>query len=153
MISPSGPSHAELAFDSLARGDVLPAVDLTISGDDVRAYLEATGERVDHWNEHVPPVMLSALMLATLLAQVEIPKGIMHTGHEHEARRAVRIGEPLRITVQVTAHSVRRGALMASFETTARSAVDGGDVAVSRASVMVPPAEGAATSEGEGTAE
>lgn len=132
---------AGLAFDSLARGDVLPAVDLTITADDVRAYLDATGERADRWDDRVPPVMMSALMLATLLAQVEIPQGIMHTGHEHESKRPVRVAEPLRVTVRVSAHAVRRGALMASFDTEARA----GDevVAVSRASVLVPPPAGA----------
>ncbi len=141
MTSPAG-----LAFDSLARGDRLPPVDLAITADEVRAYLDATGEPADRWGDRVPPVMLSALMLAALLAQVEIPKGIMHTGHEHESTRPVRIGEPLRVTVQVTSYSVRRGALMAAFDTEARS----GDevVAVSRASVLVPPAEGAPDASG-----
>lgn len=148
MVSPSGASPAAFTFDSLARGDVLPSVDLSITSDDVRAYLDATGERADRWGDRVPPVMLSALMLATLLAQVEIPKGIMHTGHEHESKRPVRIAEPLRVTVQVASYSVRRGALMATFDTEARA----GDevVAVSHASVLVTPAEGAAS---EGTAE
>ncbi len=143
-----------LAFDSLSRGDAFPAVDLVVTGADVRAYLEATGEPADRWSDRVPPVMLSALMLATLLAQVEIPKGIMHTGHEHESVRAARIGEALRVTVQVTSYSVRRGALMASFDTEARSADGAGDevIAISRASVLVPPADGT-TSATEGNAE
>lgn len=128
-------------MDSFARGDVLPPMDLAISRDDVRAYLDATGEATERWADRVPPVMLSALMLAVLLAQVEIPPGLLHTGHEHESYRPVRAGEPLAVSVQVSAYSVRRGALMASFEAEARS----GDevVAVSRASVMVPPPGGA----------
>ena len=106
---------AGLAFDSLARGDVLPAVDLTITADDVRAYLDATGERADRWDDRVPPVMMSALMLATLLAQVEIPQGIMHTGHEHESKRPVRVAEPLRVTVRVSAHAVRPLGLVITY--------------------------------------
>ena len=129
-------------FDSFTRGEVLPAVPLVIAADDVRAYLDATGEDAARWDGRVPPVMLSALMLGVLLAQVEIPLGIMHTGQEHEAHRPVQIGEPLTIVVTVTAHSVRRGALMAAFDSEARS----GDevVAVSRTSVMVPPPGGGA---------
>ena len=136
-------SPTRFAFDSLTRGDVLPTVDLSITHDDVRAYLEATGEPADRWADRVPPVMLSALMLATLLAQVEIPKGVMHTGQEHESMRPVRIGEPLTVTVLVSSHAVRRGALMAAFDAEARA----GDevVAVARASVLVPPPDEAAT--------
>lgn len=138
------------AFDSLSRGDVLPTVDLTITRADVEAYLDATGEPMDRWGDRVPPVMLSALMLAALLGQVEIPKGVMHTGQEHESLRPVRIGEPLTVTVLVSSHAVRRGALMAAFEAEARS----GDevVAISRASVLVPP-EGDAGEQVEGSAE
>ncbi|MGE3857195.1 MAG: MaoC family dehydratase N-terminal domain-containing protein [Dehalococcoidia bacterium] len=139
-------SPTRFAFDSLSRGDVLPTVDLTITAEDVRAYLDATGESADHWPDRVPPVMMSALMLATLLGQVEIPQGVMHTGQEHECLRPVRVGEPLTVTVLVSSYAVRRGALMAAFDAEARA----GDevVAVSRASVLVPPADGAAASDG-----
>lgn len=144
-------SPTRFAFDSLERGDVLPAVDLTVTADDVRAYLEATGEPADRWGDRVPPVMLSALMLAALLGQVEIPQGVMHTGQEHESLRPVRIGEALTVTVLVSSYAVRRGALMAAFDAEARA----GDevVAVSRASVLVPPpADSPDASGSEGTA-
>ena len=148
-VTPPNPSTSEptrIVFESLSRGDVLPVQPLTITADDVRAYLDATGEPAERWSDHVPPVMLSALMLATLLGQVVIPQGVMHTGQEHEARRPVRLGESLMVTVTVSSYSVRRGALMASFETEARA----GDevVAVSRASVLVPPPEGATDTSG-----
>jgi acyl dehydratase len=135
-------SPTRFAFDTLSRGDVLPTVDLTVTHEDVRAYLDATGEPADRWGEHVPPVMLSALMLAALLGQVEIPKGVMHTGQEHESMRPVRIGEALTVTVLVSSHAVRRGALMAAFDAEAR--VGDEVVAISRASVLVPPPEDAA---------
>ena len=145
---------ARITFDSLARGAILSSVDLTITHDDVRAYLDATedttedatedatGEQADRRREHVPPMMLSALMLAALLGQVEIPQGVMHTGQEHESRRAVRIGEPLTVTLTVSSYALRRGALIAAFDAEARA----GDevVATSRASVLVPPAEASA---------
>ena len=88
-VTPPNPSTSEptrIVFESLSRGDVLPVQPLTITADDVRAYLDATGEPAERWSDHVPPVMLSALMLATLLGQVVIPQGVMHTGQEHEAR-------------------------------------------------------------------
>ena len=130
----------QAAFASLLRADLLPSSDLVISAEDVRAYLDATGEPAERWRALVPPLMLDALMLGVLLRQVELPRGLMHTGQEHESRRAVRIGEPLSIQFRVASNAVRSGALFAVFEAEARA--DGEVVATLRASVMAPkPAE------------
>ena len=149
-MTSANPSPAEtprIAFESLSRGDSLPTLPLQITAADVQAYLEATGESAARWGDRVPPLMLSALMLATLLGQVVIPPGVMHTGQEHESRRPIRLGEPLEVAISVTSYAVRRGALIASFDMEARA----GDavVAVSRASVLVPPPEGPADGSAE----
>ena len=47
-------SPTRFAFDTLARGDVLPTVDLTITHDDVRAYLDA-------WDVALTPELLTAI--------------------------------------------------------------------------------------------
>ena len=131
---------APAAFASLSRGDTLPPIDLVITADDVRAYLDATGESLEGWRVHVPPLMLDALMLGILLQQAELPPGLMHTGQEHQSRRPVRIGEPLTIQFRVASNAVRGGAIFAVFEAEARA---GDQSAVTlRASVMAPkPAE------------
>ena len=131
---------AQAAFASLSRGDMLPPIDLVITADDVRAYLDATGESVARWQQYVPPLMLDALMLGILLQQAELPSGLMHTGQEHESRRPARIGESLTIQFRVASNAVRSGAIFAVFEAEARA----GDavMATLRASVMAPkPAE------------
>ena len=127
-----------VAFHSLTRGDRLPPVEMTITAEDVHAYLDATGAASERWREYVPPLMLSALMLGVLLSQAELPPGLMHTGHEHHARRPIRIGEPISVQFSVASNVVRSGALFAVFDAEARA----GDelVATLRASVMAPNA-------------
>ena len=127
-----------IAFASLARGDTLPPVPLAITAEDVRAYLDATGEDPARWPDRVPPIMLDALMLGVLLEQAELLPGLMHTGQEHESRRAVRIGELLTVQFTVISNAVRGGATFAVFEAEARA----GDevVATTRSSVMAPKA-------------
>ncbi|MEX2446598.1 MAG: hypothetical protein WD734_04595 [Dehalococcoidia bacterium] len=136
------PPAPQPTFATLSRGDLLPTVDLTITTEDVQAYLEATGASAPRWWHYVPPLMLDARMLAILLEQVELPPGLMHTGHEHEARRPVHIGEPLVVQFSVASNAVRNGALFAVFDAEARA----GDevVSVLRASVMSPAAPAAA---------
>ncbi len=131
-------SHDPIAFDTLSRGDSLPPVALSITEADVLAYLDATGEDAARWPEHVPPIMLDALMLGVLLEQAELLPGLMHTGQEHESRRAVRIGEPITVQFTVASNSVRSGATFAVFDAEAR--VGDEVVATMRASVMAPPA-------------
>ncbi len=140
---------AQAVFASLLRGDRLPSIELVISAADVRAYLDATGEPAARWQVLVPPLMLDALMLGVLLRQAELPPGLMHTGQEHESRRAVRIGEPLRIQFRVASNAVRSGAIFAVFEAEARAG--GTVVATLRASVMAPrpAADGAGGTDAE----
>ncbi len=131
-----------LNFRSLARGDTLPEFPLSMSATEVRAYLEATGERSELWETHVPPLALGARALAGLMDRVELLAGTVHTRQEYEFRRAVTIDEPLAVRITVDSHSERRGALFSAFEceivTAAGEPVGGG-----RATVMVPPAEAA----------
>ena len=105
-----------LEFTDLQKGQAFARLPLTISNDDVEAYLESTGESSAAWQEIVPPIYLDAVAIATLLGTVAIPKGVMHTGQEHETTRAARIGEPLTLEMRVSALSERRGAIVAAFE-------------------------------------
>jgi hypothetical protein len=112
---------ASVPFGSLERGYAVPEFALSLSHDDVLAYLDATGEAPERWGERVPPLMLIAHMLAGLLERVSIPLTIMHTGQEFEVRRGARIGEPLTVQLSMVSHSVRRGAIIAAFDGEVRS--------------------------------
>lgn len=116
---------------------------LTLTAEDVRAYLEATGEPVERWTGAVPPLMLIARMIGGLLERIEIPDRLLHAGQEFEMQRALRFDEPVEIRFTVASIGTRGGAVMASFGIDAASG-DGDAVATARASVVVPPEEGAA---------
>jgi hypothetical protein len=105
-----------LRFEDLQKGQAFARFPLTISRAEVEAYLDSTGESPEVWREHVPPIFIDAIAIAALLKTVAIPKGVMHTGQEHESHRAVRIDETLDLEMRVTALSERRGAMMAAFE-------------------------------------
>ncbi len=105
-----------LHFSDLQKGQSFARLPLTVSLANVEAYLESTGESPEAWRDLVPPVYLDAVAIATLLSTVAIPKGVMHTGQEHETVRAARIGESLTLEMHVSALSERRGAIIAAFD-------------------------------------
>ncbi len=135
-------STVPIPFEDLSKGDVLPAFPLEVSTDEVRAYLEATGEPVERWSGLVPPLMLVARMIGGLLARVAIPHHLLHAGQEFEMRRALRVDELVELRPTVTALGIRQGVVMASFGIDAVAA-DEEVVATSRASVVVPRPEAA----------
>lgn len=127
-----------LHFTDLEKGQAFARLPLTVTNADVDAYLESTGESSEAWRELVPPIYLDAIAIATLLSTVAIPKGVMHTGQEHESHRAARIGEPLTLEMRVSAMSERRGAIMAAFEAELTDAQDA-SVSSMKISVMALP--------------
>ncbi|MCK9496008.1 MAG: MaoC family dehydratase N-terminal domain-containing protein [Dehalococcoidia bacterium] len=127
-----------LHFTDLEKGQAFARLPLTVTNEDVDAYLESTGESSEPWRELVPPIYLDAIAIATLLSTVAIPKGVMHTGQEHESHRAARIGEPLTLEMRVSAMSERRGAIMAAFEAELTDAQDA-SVSSMKISVMALP--------------
>jgi hypothetical protein len=112
--SPAAPPRRTLG--QLQKGDRLFPCALRVGADDVRAYLDATGESPERWEQHVPPLALIALGLAGLMERVEVVSGVVHTGQEHTFTRAVRHDEPLEVVFSVATRSERRGALITAFE-------------------------------------
>lgn len=127
-----------LQFMDLQKGQAFARLPLTVTTEDVEAYLESTGESSAAWQESVPPIYLDAVAIATLLSTVAIPKGVMHTGQEHETARAARIGEPLTLEMRVSGLSERRGAIIAAFEAELTDAEDA-TVSSMKISVMALP--------------
>lgn len=127
-----------LQFADLARGQAFARFPLTVTSEEVRAYLESTGESSEVWCEYVPPIYLDTVAIAALLRTVAIPRGVMHTGQEHESHRAVRIGEPLEMEMRVSALSERRGAIVAAFEAELLDG-EGASAVTMKISVMVLP--------------
>ena len=134
-----------LDFHSLARGDALPPIALSVSADEARAYLDATGEAAERWTDAVPPLAQGAFILGALMEQMALPAGALHTGQEFAFLRAVAPGEPLEARIEVAQHSERRGSLIVAFDLELRGA-DGEPVLRGRSTVIAPArAEGAAS--------
>ncbi|MGE3960265.1 MAG: hypothetical protein AB7F65_01120 [Dehalococcoidia bacterium] len=127
-----------LDFTDLQKGQSFARLPLTITAEEVEAYLESTGESAEAWRELVPPIYLDTVAIATLLSTVAIPKGVMHTGQEHESHRAARIGEPLELEMHVSALSERRGAILIAFEAEV-TAAGASPVSSMKISVMALP--------------
>ncbi len=127
-----------LHFSDLQKGQSFARLPLNVSLADVEAYLESTGESPEAWRDLVPPVYLDAVAIATLLSTVAIPRGVMHTGQEHETVRAARIGESLTLEMRVSALSERRGAIIAAFDADLTDE-DGAMVTSMKISVMALP--------------
>ena len=103
-------------FYRLARGDELRTIALRVSGEDVRAYLEATGEPAERWTGAVPPLAPGAFVLAALVEQLPLPSGALHTGQEFEFLRTIVPDEPLEARLRVAQRSERRGRVIVAFE-------------------------------------
>ncbi len=125
-------------FHAIRRGDVLPPIVFVATSEDVRAYLEATGESPKLWRETVPPLALGALTLAGLMAEMPLPPGALHAGQEFEFLGAVAHGQRVDARVTVAQQSERQGANIVVFASELRCA---GQVVVrGRTTVMAPVA-------------
>ncbi len=117
-----------LDFYDLARGDKLRPFSLRVSAEDVRAYLEATGEPAEPWTDAVPPLVPGAFVIAGLMEQLPLPPGALHTGQEFEFLRTIAPDEPLEARLRVAQCSERRGRVIGVLELELRA----GDVPVLR---------------------
>jgi acyl dehydratase len=128
-------------FHSLRRGDALPPIRFSVTAEQARAYLEATGEHAGAWGDVVPPLALGALTLGGLMEAMPLPPGALHGGQEFEFLEAVRHDEPVEAQLSVAQQSERQGTNIVVFACELRC----GDriVVRGRTTVMAP----AATSE------
>ena len=108
-------------FFALRQGDVLPEFSLRVDANDVRAYLDATGEPVERWRESVPPLALGALAIAGLLEEVPPPAGVVHSGQDFQFLAPVPLGQALSGRVTVVQRSERRRMLFTTFAIELRS--------------------------------
>ena len=121
-------------FFALRRGDVLPSVTFAMSGDEVRAYLDATGEAHDRWSELVPPLALGALALGALMEQLPLPSGALHAAQEFEFLAPVAHDARVEVQMSVAQQAVRAGSTIVVIASVLESG--GEPVARARSTVM-----------------
>jgi hypothetical protein len=129
-------ADARTNITSLGRGDELPPCTFSVTDDDVRAYLAATGDRGDYAGM-VPPMAVVALALRELQHTLYLPEGSLHTGQEVDHRSAVRAGETLTMRGHVAQRSERQGLVISIIEMEISS---GGEPAVTARTTIMAPA-------------
>lgn len=127
-------------FFSLQRDDTLPAIPVSINGDEARAYLDATGEPAERWEGAVPPLALGAFVLAGLMERMPLPAGALHAGQDFDFLRAVTPGEPLEAAIRVAQRSERRGTVILVLEF---KLTGSGSTALRGRSTVIAPLEAA----------
>jgi hypothetical protein len=82
-----------VAFFQVSEGEVLPALVLHPSVQDIARYGEAVGSHLDQGL--VPPTLLLAFAMAEMTAVMPLPATTLHVGQELGLKRAVRVDEQL----------------------------------------------------------
>ncbi len=123
-------------FHALRRGDAVPVFTFSVSAEEVRAYLDATGGSADVWVHYVPPLALAALTLAGLMDEIPLPAGAVHVSQDLESVRAVKHGEPVEARLTIAQQSVRQGTNVVVFAIELRTA--SGAALQGRTTVMAP---------------
>ena len=129
---------ARTPLSDLPRGHQFPPTSFSLSAEDVSRYLDAVEDANPLYADRqlAPPLAVAARALGSLLAQVGLAGGTLHTGQEMEARAAVPFGAALTLTGRIAQRSERAGMIISilEFEVTLS-----GTVAVAgRTTVIVP---------------
>ena len=128
-------------FSQIQRADVLPEFPLRVDAEEVRAYLEATGEAAassaELWSETVPPLALGAFLFSALMELMPLPAGTLHTGQELKFHRPVSVGEDLTARITVRQRAERRGSRLTTLVLEAYAA---GELVVSGRSTLIEQA-------------
>ncbi|HJM74254.1 MAG TPA: hypothetical protein QGI71_00095 [Dehalococcoidia bacterium] len=126
-------------FGTMAAGDELANLSFAVSTEEVRAYLDATGESMKRWAQYVPPLAIGALALGELMSLMETLNGVLHTGQQFSFDAAVAHDTEIAARFTVASASRRRGALITAVEIELSS--DGKRIGSGRASLMLAPDE------------
>ena len=96
---------------TLEPGQLLFDLKMTITEDQVRAYLDAVEDNDDVYREEglAPPMAVAALVMGAAMRVVDLPAGAVHTGQELDFVAPVRFGAELGCGASVAQNSVRRG--------------------------------------------
>jgi hypothetical protein len=132
-------SDARTSITALQRGATLPTASFSISPDEVRDYLAATGDR-GNYDGAVPPLAVMAFALRELQQTIVLPGGSLHTGQEVEHVSPVRAGDPLTMTGIVAQRSERQGLVITIIETEVASPF--GPALRGRTTIMAPAGGG-----------
>jgi hypothetical protein len=131
----------------LPRGHELAAAGFRLTAEDVRRYLDAVEDRSGAYGQGregppwAPPLAIAALALRSILEQVRLPAGAVHTGQEVEFQRPIPVGAHLRSRARVAQRSEMRGVVVSVIEFNVEEEASPTPCVIGRATVMVPQGE------------
>ena len=128
---------------TLEPGHSLFSEKMTISEEQVRAYLDAVEDGADVYRAEglAPPMAVAALVMGAAMRAVELPAGAVHTGQEFDFVAPVPLGAELDCDATIAQNSVRRGTRFLVLRITGAS--EEGPAFSGRASIAIPEAEAA----------
>lgn len=111
---------------TLEPGHSLFNVKMTISENQIRAYLDAVDDDADVYRTEslAPPMAVAALVMGAALRAVELPAGAVHTGQELDFVAPVTLGSELDCGAAVAQNSVRRGTRFLVLQITANNGTE-----------------------------
>jgi acyl dehydratase len=103
---------------ALPKGYEFPPTTFTLTPEWVNAYIDAV---TDHAilgvsDTLVPPMAVAALAIRALIESSPLPPGTLHAGQELEFRRAVSVGEGLRVEARIASRGERAGWVLMGIE-------------------------------------
>lgn len=103
-----------ISISALPRGHEFNPEIFHITADQVRVYLEATGDGNDY--DVTPPMCATALGLAALQQQTSLPDGALHTGQEIEHVASIPADVSVTLSGRIAQRSERQGFVMSVIE-------------------------------------
>ena len=131
---------ARTTLSDLPKGHRFPETTFRLRREDLARYLDAVEDRNDVYAKAgvASPLAVAARALASLLGVVELPPGSLHTSQEVDARRAIRLDEPLVMDGVIAQRSERAGLVISviEFKVTPKGAAE--PALSGRTTVMAP---------------
>jgi hypothetical protein len=117
-----------LTEETAAPGTALNAYDRTVTRDDVRAYVERTGEQLADYEDArgltVPAGMLLGMYGPLIHGTFHYEAGV-HVSSDLQLQRVPRVDEPLRVSGRVVDRFERNGSKYVTFTVEVAAAADG----------------------------
>jgi hypothetical protein len=132
-----------LDLTTLKPGQTIVSKAIIFPASDTRSYLEAVGDQCSLYELSgiVPPMAVAAFALSSIMKNIELPEGAIHSAQELEFLQPLRKGDAVRYVGTVVQNTVRRGIRFLIFQISTTG--PNGQILAGRTSILVP--EGSVT--------
>lgn len=127
-----------VSLTDLPAGHVFEPIVLRLSPGKSRAYRDAVGDALNHYDQSgvVPPLAVAALALGALLEKVSLPPGTLHASESLRFRAMVPVGASVACRATLAQRSVRAGWIVSVLDS--EITCEGRAAVFARATVLSP---------------